>query len=61
MRIPFGHRNLVIDVEKTAPVIPGESLLTGASDREVEHFVNASKTVREPRWDTHAFMLGIRN
>ena len=61
MRIPFGHRNLIIDVEKTAPVIPGEGLLTGASDREVEHFVNTSKTMREPRWETHAMLLGFRN
>jgi hypothetical protein len=61
MRIPFGHRHLQIDIEKTAPVIPGEGLLTGASDREVQHFVNTSKITREPRWEAHTLMLGMRN
>jgi hypothetical protein len=60
MRIPFGHRHLVVDVEKVVPMIRGESLLDGATDREMEHFAQNAKTVREPRWDAHSLMLGFR-
>ena len=61
MRILFGHRHLVIDVEKAVPELRGESVLDGASDREMEHFVQHAKTVREPRWETQALIYGFRH
>lgn len=59
MKIPFRHSQLEISVEKAAPAISWDSMLDGATDREVEQFAKSIKTVREPRWDVQAVLYGF--
>ena len=59
MKIPFRHSQLEISVEKTAPTISWDSVLDGATDREVERFARTSRTAKEPRWDVQAVIYGF--
>ena len=59
MNIPFRQRQLIIEVEKSAPAIPFDAALEGASDREVERFVRKAHSSQEPRWESHALLYGF--
>ena len=59
MKIPFRQTQLEISIEKEAPAISWESMLDGATDREVERFARTSRTAKEPRWDVQAVMYGF--
>ena len=59
MKIPFRHTQLEVSVEKVAPTISWDSMLDGATDREIERFAKSVKTVREPRWDVQTLVYGF--
>lgn len=60
MNIPFGQRQLIIEIEKVASTVPFDAALEGASDREVERFARDTQVTREPRWDAQALIYGFR-
>ena len=58
MNIPFGKRQLVVEVERTSAKVGFDQALIQATDREIEQIARNQHRVREPRWEIVPSLYG---
>jgi hypothetical protein len=58
MNIPFGGRQVVVELKKNPVRIETNPAIVQASDREIEQFARHQKLNREPRWESHLTLYG---